>query len=95
MQQQANEQLMVVMLENMVQQTLPRTFAIRQKLERGEILHKSEVDFFLEVIDKVNHCQRNFLYDAQCKVIFTTVSHLLLNVAHMALGNEQTPAKNA
>lgn len=95
MQQVANQQLMVVMLENLVQQTLPRTFAIRQKLERGETLLSSEVDFFVEVIEKVKHCQRNFMYDAQCKVIFTTVSHLLLKVADMALKNEQEPRHTA
>ena len=89
MQQQANEQVMVVILENLVQQALPRTFAIRQKLERGEVLVSSEVDFFVEMIEKINHCQRNFMYDAQCKVIFTTVSHLLLKIADMALKNEQ------
>jgi len=95
MQQVASQQLMVVMLENLVQQTLPRTFSIRQKLDRGEVLLSSEIDFFMEVIDKVNHCQRNFMYDAQCKVIFTTVSHLLLKVADMALKNEQTPRQIA
>ena len=95
MQQMASQQLMVVMLENLVQQTLPRTFAIRQKLERGEVLLGSEIDFFMEVIEKVNHCQRNFMYDAQCQVIFTTVSHLLLKVADKALQNEQAPRKIA
>ena len=38
MQQPANEHLMIVMLDNLVQHSLPRTFAIRQKLERGEVL---------------------------------------------------------
>ncbi len=89
MPQQANEPLMVVMLENLVKHSLPRTFAIRQKLERGEVLLSSEVDFFIEMLDRAKHCQRKFLYDAQCIVIFTTVAHLLFEVADLALKNEQ------
>lgn len=92
MPQQANEQLMIVMLDNLVQHSLPRTFAIRQKLERGEVLLSSEIDFFLEMLERVKRCQREFLYDAQCKVIFTTVAHLLFKVADLALKNEQALA---
>lgn len=89
MPHQANEQLMIVMLENLVQHSLPRIFAIRLKLERGEVLLSSEIDFFLEMLERVKRCQREFLYDAQCKVIFTTVAHLLFKVADLALKNEQ------
>ena len=92
MPQQANEQLMIVMLDNLVQHSLPRTFAIRQKLERGEVLLSSEIEFFLEMLERVKRCQREFLYDAQCKVIFTTVAHLLFKVADLALKNEQALA---
>ncbi len=89
MPQQANEPLMVVMLDNLVQLSLPRIFAIHQKLKRGEVLLNSEIEFFVEMLDRVKHCQRVFLYDAQCRVIFTTVAHLLFKVADLALINEQ------
>jgi|SaaInlLV_10m_DNA_3_1039740.scaffolds.fasta_scaffold13739_2 hypothetical protein len=92
MQQPANEHLMIVMLDNLVQHSLPRTFAIRQKLERGEVLLSSEIDFFVEMLERVKHCQREFLEDAQCRVIFSTVAHLLFKVANLALENEQAIA---
>jgi len=89
MPQQANEHLMVVVLDNLVQHSLPRIFAIRQKLERGEVLLSSEIDFFVAMLDRVKHCQREFLHDPQCIVIFSTVAHLLFKVADLALKNEQ------
>ncbi len=89
MHQPANEQLMIVMLQDLVQQSLPRTFAIRQKLERGEVLLGSEMEFFVEMLDRFRRCERDFMHDAQCKVIFTTVAHLLYEVANMAMQNEQ------
>lgn len=89
MQQQANEQIMVVMLQNLVQHTLPRTFAIRHKLEKGEKLVGSELEFFVEMLGIVNRCQRDYKDDAQCMVIFSTVAHLLHKVSDMALKNEQ------
>ena len=89
-QQQAKDELMVVMLQNLVQRSLPRTFAIRQKLERGEVLLKSEINFFVEMLERVNSCQRDFKYDAQCMAIYSTVAHLLSSVAQMALENEQS-----
>ena len=95
MQQQANEQLMIVMLENLVQQSLPRTFAIRQKLERGEVLLGSEIEFFVEMLDRFKRCERDFMYDAQCEVIFKTVAHLLYKVANMAMKNEQENSRVA
>lgn len=81
--------MMTVMLKNMVHQSLPRVFSIRDKLEQGETLEGSELDFFIEMLEKVSHCQRQYLNDPQCRVIFATVAHLLFKVINLALENEQ------
>ncbi len=88
MKRPASELVMVVMLENLVQQALPRTLAIRQKLERGEVLLASEVEFFIEMLDRFRRCERDFMQDEHCKIIFTTVAHILYEVANMAMKNE-------
>ena len=95
MQPQDKHSMMIVMLRNLVQQSLPKTFAIRQKLERGEVLLSSEINFFVEMLASVNRCQREFDEDAQCMVIFSTVAHLLNRVAEMALENEENTSPEA
>ena len=81
---------MVVIMKDIVQQSLPRILSIRCKLELGDVLVGSELEFLTELLAKINHCQQdNKFFDAQCAVIFTTVGHLLSEVVGLALQNEQ------
>lgn len=90
MLQEHSENLMVVIMKDIVQQSLPRILSIRCKLEKGDILKGSELEFLTELLGKINHCQQdNKFFDAHCMVIFTTVAHLLSEVIGLALTNEQ------
>lgn len=94
MSKPGHEELMVVMLQDLVQQSLPRTFAIRHKLERGEVLLGSEIEFFEEMLEKFKLCERQYIKDDECRVVFKTVAHLLNQVAEMAMKNEQATDHN-
>ncbi|MBC8212191.1 MAG: hypothetical protein H8E21_14105 [Gammaproteobacteria bacterium] len=89
MKQDISLQLMVVMLENLVQHTLPRIYAIREKLEQGHVLLKTELNFMLESLQTVSQCYSRFQQDIQCMVIFSSVAELLSEVIEMAFNNEQ------
>ena len=89
MRQDISLQLMVVMLENLVKQTLPRIYAIREKLEHGQVILNTELNFMLETLQTVSQCYRRFHQDVQCMLIFSSVAELLSDVIELAFNNEQ------
>jgi len=85
-----NTQLVVtVMLDDLVQQSLPRILSIRHKLENGCVLSPSELEFFSDMLHRINICQRQSPEDHDCQVIFATVAHLLYKVISLAMENER------
>ena len=82
-------QLMVVMLENLVQHSIPRVYSIRKKLEQGQLILSSELNFMLDTLNTVSHCYQEFRQDMQCMLIFSGAAELLGEVIGMALKNEQ------
>jgi len=89
MNQNIAESIMVAVLDDMVDSSLPRLLAMREKLENGELLGKSELEFCREMIEKVNICQRDNADDPECSEIFADFAHLLFTVSQLALKNEQ------
>ncbi len=88
--QHADEQsLVTVSLNNLCEHLLPRVFDIRKKLDEGEVLTPLELDFFSQMIQSINICQREAQDDHECQVIFSTVAHLLNGVMNQALDNER------
>jgi len=95
MQHQHQEKLLVVMLDELINHSLPRILAVQQHLQRGELLSDAEIYFFSDVLNKVNQCYGAYLHDTQCKVIFSTIAHLLFKVIKKALKNEKKQAAKA
>lgn len=90
MNEDHSDQIMVVVLNDMVKKSVPRMLAIRHKLEEGETLLSSEVDFFIHMLDKLSRCNREYQHDSQCMTIFACIAHLLFTVVNLALENEQS-----
>ena len=55
MQHKNSDQIMVVLLNDLVQQSIPRIAAIRQKLQHGGVLTGSEIDFFQSMLQRLSH----------------------------------------
>ena len=89
MQHDVAEKMLVVLLDDMIQHSLPRILAIEQNLKQGLVLSNAEVDFFIDVLQRVNHCHTTYSDDADCRVIFSSIAHLIFNVLKQALLNEQ------
>ena len=89
MSPQYAQSVVAVTLDNLVQQSLPRVFAIRHKLDQGSVLNPFELEFFTEMLDRINQCQRQALNDHECQIIFATVAHLLFSVINQAMENEK------
>lgn len=89
MSPQNAQPVVAAMLNDLVQQALPRVFAIRHKLDEGCVLTPFELEFFSEMLGHVNQCQRQAPEDHECQVIFTTVAHLLFGVINQAMENEK------
>ena len=83
------EQIMVAVLNDMVRISIPRMLSIQHKLEKGETLSGSEIEFFSEMLNKLSRCNREYKHDNQCMSIFACIAHLLFTVVNRALENEQ------
>ena len=89
MQHSHSDQVMVVVLRDLVQQSIPRIISIRHKLKQGEVLVGSEVDFFLHLLHRLSHCYQNYAHDRECVTIFSCIAHMLYKVINLAHENEQ------
>lgn len=93
MQQNITDPLLIVLLDDMVQHTLPRVFSIRNHLEQGQILINPEIYFFSDLLDQINEGLRNYHNDVKSRIIFCTIAHLVFKVIKLALKNEQANYK--
>ncbi len=89
MNHHSTEFVVTVMLDDLVQQSLPRILSIRHKLEDGCVLSPSELEFFSDMLSRINVCQRQSPEDHDCQIIFATVAHLLYEVINLAMENER------
>lgn len=84
------DHIMVAVLNDLVKRSLPRMLAIRHKLETGETLEGSEVEFFVDLLTKLSRCSQDYEHDHQCMSIFGCITHLLFTVVNRALENEES-----
>ena len=95
MRQAVVDKILVVLLEDMISHSLPRIHAIDKHLKLGEVLSEAEVDFFIRQLDRVHQCFELYNKDPQCRIIFSSIAHLMYKVIHRALNNEKRQRGNA
>lgn len=84
------EKLMVVVLNDLVEQSIPRIHAIHHKLIAGEVLVDQELEYCRYMLRRLGECYHRFAHDPQCVTIFSCVAHLLYQVVNLAYENEQS-----
>jgi hypothetical protein len=89
MQHSNNEKVMVVVLEDMVNQSIPRILSIRHKVREGGLLTHTELDFFHLMLQRLSRCYHDYAHDHQCVTIFACIAHMLYKVVNRAHENEQ------
>lgn len=89
------DHIMVAVLNDMVKRSLPRMLAIRHKLESGETLMGSEVEFFADLLKKLSRCNQDYKHDHQCMTILACIAHLLFILVNRALENEKSTIRPA
>jgi hypothetical protein len=94
MQQQDTQKLLVVMLDDMVNHSVPRILSIRKHLDKGEVLTDADIHFLSSILKRLDLCYGTFEKDTECKVIFSTIGHMLFKVIKIGLKNEKIKMKN-
>ena len=92
MQQDVTDKMLVVLLDDMIQHTLPRIHAIDNQLQQGDVLSETEISFFKHQLKTIEHCYHHYNHDRQCQVIFSSLAHLFYRVIHQALRNQKQQA---
>ena len=95
MQRDNREKVMVVVLEDMVNQSIPRILAIRRKVLNGGLLNLSELGFFTAILKRLGHCHHHYAHDSQCLTIFACISHMMYKIINRAHENEQKSLRSS
>lgn len=87
MQHNHDNNVMVALLDEIVNHTLPRIQGIKSKLVNGDSLLDSELSFFHETLGMINSCDRDYPQDPDCEEIFKRLAHMLGEVIELAHQN--------
>jgi hypothetical protein len=90
-----DESMLVVPLDDMTQHSLPRILVIRKNLKSEDTLSGGDVEFLLHLVGRINECHSKYKDDAEYRVIFSTISHLVYKVVHRAYKNEKAEFASA
>ncbi len=94
MQHHGTEKLLVVMLDDMIDHSIPRLLCIRKHLLKGETLTDADIHFLTAVLERVSQCYSGYQKDPQCKIIFSAIAHLLFKVIKRGLKNQKKMNKH-
>ncbi len=92
MQQKVADKMLVVLLNDMILHTLPRIHAIDNQLQQGDVLSETEIAFFKHQLQTIDNCYDRYNDDRQCRLIFSSLAHLIYRVIHRALKNQKRQA---
>jgi len=77
-----------VLLDRFNEQRLPRALLMKEKVERGETLEKSEVDFLAEVLADTRAMHALLERHPEYKELVTKALNLYTEITEKALANE-------
>ena len=88
MQQQNEPNSLAAVLEELNERTLPRLTRIREKLEHGETVGETELNFFSTSLEHLQQCFK--LYpDDEAQRIFARLTGLFEDAIEQSLANEK------
>lgn len=82
----------VVLLERMRTQRLPRARDIKAKVDRGERLDSFDIQFLQEVFEDAKTLQPKWVQHPELNEIIGTIIHLYHEITTKALANEERHA---
>ncbi len=80
--------LIVVLLERLRTQRLPRLLDIKAKVDRGERLDSFDISFLAEVFADATALQAKWQQHPELNAIIGTMTHLYHEITERALNNE-------
>lgn len=81
--------VIVVLLERMRTQRLPRAISIKERVERGERLDNFDIQFLQEVFDDSRHLQSKWDAHPELHQIISQVIGIYHEITRLALENEE------
>ncbi len=81
--------IITVMLLRLKQQRLPRVFALREKVLRGDALDDYDINFLDNTCCEAKNCHALCQHHPEYNDIFSRVTHFYHEIATMALENEK------
>jgi len=87
------DKLLVVMLDDMINHSLPRLICIRKHLHAGEVLADNDIHYLSSCLDRLSGCYVSYEKDEQCRLIFSAIAHLTYKIVKRALKNEKKMSK--
>ena len=84
--------MVIVMLNEISDQLLPRLIKLSAEMEQGYVIRDREIVSLIDCLEKVRYCESVYPNDQHCQPIFSSVAHLLSGVITQGLENEERRA---
>lgn len=81
--------LIQVMAERMEKQRLPRALSLKEKVDQGETLNESDLQFLTEVFKDAQHLQPLLQRHPEWQSLAAKMIHLYKEITEKALENEK------
>lgn len=82
----------IVLLERLTTQTLPRAFAIKERVDRGEILTDRDIDFLQALSERAEEIKPLVDRNPEYQEVYAQAVHLYKEITEQALVNEKGSA---
>lgn len=92
-QEEKDAGLMAALEERYHKQRLPRVLALKEKVERGEVLDDFDTAFIQEVLDGIREIQPLIHRHHECLALVSNMIKLCNEITARDLENEKSPTK--
>ena len=77
------------LLDRLVKMRLPRTMDIKQRVDRGQPLSDSDIDFLKEVLEDANRAQKYVVRNPEFMSVASSLVRLYEEIVQKAVQNEK------
>lgn len=79
----------IALLERFTTQTLPRTFEIKERVDRGELLSQRDIDFLQTLAERAEEIRPLVERHPEYQEVYARAVHLYKEITERALLNEE------
>ena len=86
--------VIAVLAKRMVEERLPKALALKERVDRGEVLNELDLNFLEQVVTDSNKISQSIKDDPRVREVAGRMLQLYKEITAKALENEQAPKRS-